>query len=411
MMRDHREQAIRERAYSIWEQDGRTDGKDLDHWLRAEADLGQRISSLGVEVAYEDATGLRLPDENPAFLWAKVLIPYFFGQFDSKAIRADISEQAKTLRIVFTSSPVPNALMKGSIQGNAQIRLNLGLYIALLSMPDTIRFIRNILLKQRITPEELGSIQAPASSVNELMQLMVMWIKSKENDWKAMTFPVTPLPFVIPNPNFAFPLLFFVMAHEFAHYYGDYVMDRRWVQERDSHAEAVIRKFLAEEQYLRDISIDDEAQDVRELLKDPKVISSWRDEIAADLWAFSACLERFAPSYSGARLPTGGVVCEPTFQSSREVRMYANIAAEILFGMAKFVEVFMVKILGESQNVSTHPTAVWRQELFVYALSNCSPNLWRFMGEDYGSGLIARNTMDSVLKQFLTKFELARQRG
>ena len=30
-----REQAIRERADEIWEQEGRPDGKDLDHWLRA----------------------------------------------------------------------------------------------------------------------------------------------------------------------------------------------------------------------------------------------------------------------------------------------------------------------------------------------------------------------------------------
>jgi Protein of unknown function (DUF2934) len=34
-----REQAIRERAYAIWEQEGRPDGKDLDHWLRAEAEI------------------------------------------------------------------------------------------------------------------------------------------------------------------------------------------------------------------------------------------------------------------------------------------------------------------------------------------------------------------------------------
>jgi hypothetical protein len=46
-----REQAIRERAYAIWEQEGRPDGKDLDHWLRAEAEIiaateGQASRSL-----------------------------------------------------------------------------------------------------------------------------------------------------------------------------------------------------------------------------------------------------------------------------------------------------------------------------------------------------------------------------
>ncbi|MFL5267214.1 MAG: DUF2934 domain-containing protein [Stellaceae bacterium] len=34
-----REQAIRERAYKIWEEDGRPEGKHLHHWLRAEAEI------------------------------------------------------------------------------------------------------------------------------------------------------------------------------------------------------------------------------------------------------------------------------------------------------------------------------------------------------------------------------------
>ena len=34
-----REEAIRERAYAIWEGEGRPDGKDLDHWLRAETEI------------------------------------------------------------------------------------------------------------------------------------------------------------------------------------------------------------------------------------------------------------------------------------------------------------------------------------------------------------------------------------
>ena len=38
-----REQAIRERAYAIWEEEGRPGGRDLDHWRRAE----QEISSCG----------------------------------------------------------------------------------------------------------------------------------------------------------------------------------------------------------------------------------------------------------------------------------------------------------------------------------------------------------------------------
>jgi hypothetical protein len=37
-MASQRKQAIRERAYAIWEQEGRPVGKDLDHRLGAEAE-------------------------------------------------------------------------------------------------------------------------------------------------------------------------------------------------------------------------------------------------------------------------------------------------------------------------------------------------------------------------------------
>jgi hypothetical protein len=38
-MQGNREQAIRKRAYVLWEKEGRLDGKDLEHWLRAEAEF------------------------------------------------------------------------------------------------------------------------------------------------------------------------------------------------------------------------------------------------------------------------------------------------------------------------------------------------------------------------------------
>ena len=38
-MSAERERTVRERAYAIWEQQGRPDGKSLDHWLQAEAEI------------------------------------------------------------------------------------------------------------------------------------------------------------------------------------------------------------------------------------------------------------------------------------------------------------------------------------------------------------------------------------
>jgi hypothetical protein len=38
-MAAERERRIRERAYAIWEREGRPHGKDLEHWRRAEAEI------------------------------------------------------------------------------------------------------------------------------------------------------------------------------------------------------------------------------------------------------------------------------------------------------------------------------------------------------------------------------------
>lgn len=42
--------AIANRAYQIWEREGRPDGKDMDHWLQAEREVaaeGKRTAKTG----------------------------------------------------------------------------------------------------------------------------------------------------------------------------------------------------------------------------------------------------------------------------------------------------------------------------------------------------------------------------
>lgn len=35
---------IRQRAFEIWEAEGHPQGRDLDHWLRAESELGAKVA-------------------------------------------------------------------------------------------------------------------------------------------------------------------------------------------------------------------------------------------------------------------------------------------------------------------------------------------------------------------------------
>jgi hypothetical protein len=51
------EQKIRERAYAIWEQEGRPHGRDLDHRLRAEAEIAAERVRGGATARQPDVRG------------------------------------------------------------------------------------------------------------------------------------------------------------------------------------------------------------------------------------------------------------------------------------------------------------------------------------------------------------------
>ncbi|OIQ88106.1 hypothetical protein GALL_299980 [mine drainage metagenome] len=44
-------ESIRRRAFQIWEDQGRPEGRDMDHWLQAEAELSPAPVSTGVPAA------------------------------------------------------------------------------------------------------------------------------------------------------------------------------------------------------------------------------------------------------------------------------------------------------------------------------------------------------------------------
>jgi hypothetical protein len=48
-----REHRIRERAYAIWEAEGRPEGKEVEHWLRAEAEVAAEERDAAAEAELE----------------------------------------------------------------------------------------------------------------------------------------------------------------------------------------------------------------------------------------------------------------------------------------------------------------------------------------------------------------------
>jgi hypothetical protein len=57
-MNTHNQDRIRDRAYALWEADGRPDGRDGEHWTRAERELSEEA---GLDLSEEDSEVKRPP--------------------------------------------------------------------------------------------------------------------------------------------------------------------------------------------------------------------------------------------------------------------------------------------------------------------------------------------------------------
>jgi hypothetical protein len=53
-MSDEREDRVRDHAHSLWENEGRSDGRALHHWLKAEQEAGSEDASAGASSANPD---------------------------------------------------------------------------------------------------------------------------------------------------------------------------------------------------------------------------------------------------------------------------------------------------------------------------------------------------------------------
>jgi hypothetical protein len=78
-------ETIRQRAYELWERDGRPEGRDTEYWLRAEAALVQ-----------EAGAGLESPPGRPAAGLAEPPASGSFGQSASPAGTAGARESSAT---------------------------------------------------------------------------------------------------------------------------------------------------------------------------------------------------------------------------------------------------------------------------------------------------------------------------
>ena len=57
---------IRERAYWLWEEEGRPEGRELDHWDRASREIAGRAAAITVRAEAASVSRKEKPRQTPA---------------------------------------------------------------------------------------------------------------------------------------------------------------------------------------------------------------------------------------------------------------------------------------------------------------------------------------------------------
>lgn len=90
---------IRERAYQIWEREGRPDGKHLEHWRRAEQEVKSQAERGVLERSIERPTSApRMHPTSPAAAQAPGATPTPGGDLPATAASAAAKEAKRTVR-------------------------------------------------------------------------------------------------------------------------------------------------------------------------------------------------------------------------------------------------------------------------------------------------------------------------
>ena len=199
---------------------------------------------------------------------------------------------------------------------------------------------------------------------------------------------------------FFLPFVFFLIAHEVGRYWHTAILPNIAVSNTLTRAGLYLQDWLTSNNTLDDSASSEAKRRLTSLLQDPHLNDTWRRAIAADNWAFYACVDRFSPSQSCPRLSIPPLV-EVAHSSGRETTMYTFFAAEMVFAFTLLEEFYRRVIQNNPIPEHVRLPAVVRQELFLYirAQEN-SQSLSDFVLTNYGAGLLVRIVMSRILEDY-----------
>lgn len=343
-------------------------------------DLEQIIEAVFSNPNLEVISTARTPDGKPldlkllfvpAAMIADRLMEHVGGTMTVKRENDGAVGRPRMPRVFFSPDPRPNAFAR--IEGAREIHLNLGLIVALCSLPSAMSLLSQLLKEQSVAFSKLGELAQSDNLIQEIDGLMKSWKASDDEGWTVTVFPTSAL-----TDYFLFQeMLRFAIAHEFGHwlhsiYKPDHQLGLLQTAEQD------IMSWLGAD------TVTDRRviENIKRLLQNPLVLEHWKLETCADAIGFQLCLG----AYGGNHSP--------------ELRMGAYAGAALMFAVIGMLEMFFESI-GKPLTSGTHPSSYARSLIFTHILAKqFSISHQEFLHKEYGAGTAVTMIMSEILSQY-----------
>ena len=232
--------------------------------------------------------------------------------------------------------------------GEGEIQINLGLFLTFIQMPRTIRWLIDFTRHAGEIPiDAILTMDIPRQFIDEVKGVMQIWSGVARTGTVDVAAILSSLPDLDAYSVVVQQMLVFTAFHEFAHWFQTVYRPNEWA-ELTRKTNNYLTSWLSEDQFMSQES----RQQISQLFSArPDIMTSWAEEVQADILAVQNCQWYFRDSDN----------------DDRKARQQVYAAQAMLYSMlVQLSEVFYESVLKKHVGWQTHPPAYIRKNIFCY---------------------------------------------
>ena len=284
-------------------------------------------------------------------------------------------------RTIFGFDPTPTVF---TIPSAGIVKINLGMYLSVRSMPYTISWLRAIYgTASSIGLDDIEELAIPQQAIDELERVLLWWHRYQREGkvnigriLESMTSQEAEAADTTTNQIF-----YFVTFHEFAHWFGE-ITPRDVQRQTLNKMRSYLASWPAEDVLTRP---ETKLRLVGVFREKHPMFESWVQELHADSLAVQFCLAYFRDYFEE--------------QNRQQVQLQVFAAQALAYSLLSHLsEVFQESVLGRPVSWRTHPPSGLRANIFCHIGGKIrGKSQAEFAATDWGVGIVIGLIMERVM--------------